>query len=82
MSSGSSDKVYKVSRLKHNPGPYTVNWWCDCPGFKFNKKCRHVTAAKHKICSYGWEAAAGSPTKMGKTCPECGGPTIVMEYTS
>ena len=34
--SSSSDKVYTLTVGPH--GPY-----CDCPGFSFNGKCKHVT---------------------------------------
>lgn len=59
-------------------GPYSHGYTCACPGFGFRGKCKHITAAKSERCAYGWEAAAGSPVRMGKTCPKCHGSTAIV----
>lgn len=82
IKSGGGSSTYYVTYSKSNPGPYSVNWNCGCVGFKFRKTCKHVTAAEKTRCDYGWEAAAGSPTEMGKVCPECNGPTAIMEFAA
>ena len=76
--SGSSDEVYTVSYLSSNPGPYAMNWDCQCKGFKYRKTCKHVVAAAEEKCEHGWEAAAGSPSHdwVDGRCPECGSKAI------
>jgi hypothetical protein len=76
----SGDASYLVTYGTHIPGPYGANWNCTCPSFRFRKNCKHVRLAETRRCSYGWEAAAGAPSNMGESCPECGGPTKVMTY--
>lgn len=71
---------YTLTYGKHNPGPYSANWDCNCKGYQFRKTCKHIAEAEEKRCGFGWEAAAGSPIDMGKTCPSCGGPTCAMRY--
>ncbi len=73
---------YTQTYHKGNPGPYSVNWACTCKGYQFRKTCKHIVQAEAEHCGYGWEAAAGSPAEMGKTCPSCGGPTTVMSYAA
>ncbi len=79
---GSTGTEYKTTYSRGNPGAYGYNWGCTCPGFKFRKICKHVKEAEASRCDYGWEAAAGSPTEMGKTCPNCKGPTAIMEFAA
>jgi hypothetical protein len=79
---GSNGETYSIEYGKHVPGEYGANWSCTCNGFKFRKTCKHVDAEALKKCDYGWEAAAGSPTEMGKVCPECGGATAIMEFAA
>lgn len=43
-------KVWKIANSK-NQGYYTVsfdkgNWSCDCTGYGFRRKCRHIEEAK------------------------------------
>lgn len=77
---GSHNAAYTLTYSRSNPGPYQMNWACDCKGFKFRKTCKHVESAEQERCGYGWEAAAGSPIEMGEKCPKCGGPTRGMSY--
>jgi len=74
---------YKVRRhqLIYGPtprGPYQYGWRCSCKGFQFRKDCKHIAEAERTRCKAGQEAAMGVPTEMGKTCPDCGGPTSVI----
>ena len=71
---------YDLLYCRSNPGPYQSNWSCTCKGYQFRTTCKHVKEAEAKRCGFGWEAAAGSPSEMGKTCPECKGSTSVMSY--
>ena len=68
------DKSYMV---RFNRGA----WSCNCPSYKWRgTACKHIHRAEKDRCGYGWEAAAGSPLEFpDKTCPECGGPTTVVE---
>lgn len=48
-----NDWVWKVENSKKN-GYYTVTfdkagWSCDCTGFGFRRKCRHIDEAKTKM---------------------------------
>lgn len=65
-----------------SPGPYEMNWHCTCDSFRFGggKECKHIIASKPLRCTYGEEAAIGSPTDMGETCPKCFGPTVGIMY--
>ena len=61
---------------------YHKAYRCTCKAFKYGKTqtCKHIVQVRQQRCAYGWEAAAGSPTEMGETCPKCNGPTEVMSY--
>lgn len=81
--------TYEVTFNRFNPGEYSCNWACTCPGFKFRGTCKHVKEAESEKCDYGWGASCGSPEPdevWGEgpeyTCPECGGPTSVMEFAA
>ena len=71
---------YRQIFSRSNPGLYQYNWSCTCKGFMYRKTCKHVEWAEKHRCAHGWEASAGSPIEMGKTCPECGGATSVVSY--
>lgn len=48
-----NDKKWKIANSKNN-GFYLVSfnrgvWNCDCPGFGFRRKCRHIDEAKTKL---------------------------------
>ncbi len=53
VSKPANDWVWKVENSKKN-GYYTVTfdkagWSCDCTGFGFRRKCRHIDEAKTKM---------------------------------
>jgi uncharacterized Zn finger protein len=55
---------------------------CTCPGFTYRGKCKHVAAAREKIC--GWRADVGPEEQtpqqeMEAVCPRCGTTT---DFTS
>jgi len=72
---GETYQVRYDAQLKHP-------WECDCPGFKYRKRCKHVTEAKQVRCTWGVEAAVGYPStpKIPGVCPDCSGPTTVIKY--
>ena len=56
-------------------------WDCDCLGWRYRQKCKHVEAAKGKRCTWGSDAFCGSqpePTADDR-CPKCGGQIQVLK---
>jgi len=71
---GSKGDEYLVEYGTRISGPYSANWHCTCPGFKFRDTCKHVNAAETERCDYGFEAVMGSPAHDWDdgNCPKCG----------
>ena len=66
---------------KAPPGyPYEMHYVCDCLGFKYRHKCKHLKVADLMRCHWGEGAFSGSPSNPSAdgTCPECGGPTVMV----
>lgn len=69
--------AYTVTYGESATGPYSYDWSCNCPSFKYRHRCRHIEEAKQLRCTWGAEAFCGSrpiPNPDG-SCPQCGGPT-------
>lgn len=85
---GSNGETWTADLSRQNPGPYGVNWACDCPGYRFRGNCKHVKIAEEEACGYGWGAACGNPEPdevwegPEHTCPKCGGPSRVMSFAA
>ena len=76
---GSKGAEYTVTYGPTPGGPYQYGWSCTCPSFKHRGgECKHIKAVKPNRCAHGAEAACGSPSPMGETCPECGSETTVI----
>ena len=60
-------------RFGYTPvGLYQYDFSCECKGFKYRKKCKHIEEAKKHHC--GWnQFCDGDEPKDGK-CPKCSGP--------
>lgn len=76
---GSKGDNYKVTFGPENPGDYGANWHCECAGFSYRARCRHVEVAKGQKCDAGWEAYAGGDGIEGDACPKCGGPVEIIK---
>lgn len=48
---------------------------CDCPGFHYRKRCKHVAEIDRCRCTWSQQGSGGDVTVDGR-CPECGGPVI------
>lgn len=78
---GSKGDKYKVVWGPDYTGRYAYGWTCTCPGFKFRRECKHIERAKREVCHWGVGAYSGSPSEANKdgSCPNCGGPTLVVK---
>ena len=77
---GSKGASYTVRYGTTPQGPYQYGWSCTCPAFKFKGgDCKHIKAVESNRCAHGHDACMGSPSPMGETCPECDGPTSVIQ---
>ena len=68
---GSSGSQYLVVYGKTPHGPYEHDWSCNCKGFQFRGKCKHIEVAKKLHCGWFQFSDGGEPVN-GK-CPNCGG---------
>lgn len=53
---------------------------CDCPGWQYRGKCRHVTELREKLCGWDQQHSPEVQTpqqEMMAECPKCGGETCV-----
>jgi len=83
---GSSGKAHKVRVGYAGPrSPTKFAWSCDCPGFKFRHRCKHIDQAKNDPAYCGWhEMISGGEVVRDEDniarCPECGNLAIAMRY--
>jgi hypothetical protein len=80
---GSTGKTYKVRVGYSKGGPTKFAWSCDCPGFKFRHRCKHIETAKQDYC--GWlQMIGGGEIVRDKNnvprCPECGNIAIAQRH--
>jgi uncharacterized Zn finger protein len=70
-SSGNTYSVYVRGEESH----------CSCPGHKYHGKCKHVTAARERACT--WTSAAAEQQSLqdnvNMVCPCCTGDTELAE---
>ena len=67
-----SVKGSKNYLVRHGASPYgkhLYEWHCECDGFKYRKKCRHIEEAKKEYC--GWDQFTDGEA-AGAQCPRCG----------
>ena len=65
------------------PGAAQYEFQCDCKGFKFRHRCKHIEEAKKDYC--GWhEQIEGGEIKRDENniarCPKCNNLAIAMRY--
>ncbi len=73
---GSKGDVYTCTFGPTNHGPVQYDWTCDCKGFKFRKKCKHVIDAERDRC--GWHQQFDGGRSMMGYCPRCGNETQIV----
>ena len=76
---GSKGKEYLVE-MKRSEGDCEFDWHCECEGFKFRGKCKHIEAVKKsgKYCGWMQFTEGGEPAMANgeKVCPKCGGEIV------
>lgn len=68
--------IYTVEFTYSPMGECQYDYRCNCPGWKYHRKCRHVAAVKHQRCAWNWEMSTG---EYRADCPRCGGPTVAFK---
>jgi hypothetical protein len=56
---------------------------CNCDGFRYRRKCRHVEALRSKLCGWNQQIDEEQQTpqqEMEGVCPRCGGETRVVRW--
>lgn len=69
---GSTGKSYAVhfQRMPRNH-PYQYDWECECQGFQYYGKCKHIEQAKTQRC--GWYQFTDGGEPVNGKCPKCQG---------
>lgn len=79
MVQGSGENKYCVIYGKMTSGnPFEHDWGCNCKGFQFNGKCKHIAIAKERQC--GWYQFIDGGEPVNGKCPECQGDIKSMGY--
>lgn len=71
---GSTGTTY---RLTNHGG----TWECNCKGFQFRLKCKHVEQHMEDGCKWHQQFDGGEPVMVSgePTCPWCGGPVEAVQ---
>ena len=80
---GSTGKVYTVRLGYSRGGPTQFAWSCDCPGFKFRGRCKHIVEAKESHCGWSEFVHGGEVARDENNvarCPLCGELAIAQEH--
>ena len=64
---------YLVSFGRTFKGNYDYDYSCDCKGFKYRGKCKHVEEAQNLRC--GWHEQFVTGEVIDEKCPACGNET-------
>lgn len=59
-------------------GQCVYGWSCDCKGFKFRRRCRHVDAAAEQRC--GWRQFVHGGEPAGDRCPRCAAALVAESH--
>ena len=51
--------------------PPDKQWRCECKGWQFRRRCRHISIAKKELC--GWTSKLHEGEVTDGACPRCGG---------
>jgi len=60
-------------------GPVQYDYACDCKGFTYRRRCRHIDEAKTAHCKWHQFIDGGEPT-VEHHCPRCGGPVTAERW--
>lgn len=80
---GSKGDLYEVVWGPAGPNAqYGAEFSCTCPGFKYRRKCHHVTEAKKDYCGWDQFINGGEPDEANgeRSCPKCGGEVHGIRY--